>query len=463
MKGPSVSALDRFLATRNRPDLPAEESCTRGSPERGEMKIELKQLARRIGAIIFPDRSQRRATKEPARVASPTALFAEGRKIPSVSIDAITTPSFPRVDFKFHNGGEGEVVLRQISLKIESVELNPTPSLTFDCIVRPQTFKLFVKNRGWGPAESLQVEMSEPLLDELFSAEQRSGSTRVDSAGQAEVLELALASASPAWMGRVDEIIEQRRNTLAILPDRMKRADRSILDGPRFSRNFCNLERLHVERFFDELARGDDVSSPRQRRQIDFVVSLSATAAPVNDIDIRATLEDVRGCPLDPHEGIVFNNYPSSPHGQIWLTRSGFNFQFYPPPAVAPQIGVDVMARIEPAAGPAERIYPLSPSFTIPAGGVERFALAVGADHSCDVRARLACHFDGSDPITSPPFELKITFPVNGNFHAREGTHFVRTDKGWQLADQEGRIHRTFAAAPFWKAVPRVPPPRRVQ
>lgn len=368
-----------------------------------------------------------------------------------IRIDAISEHPFPTIDFKFVNRGNASAVLRKIGFEIESIEVDPTPVLSFVCYLDPNrnSLKLVVRNDGWGPAEALNVEMSEPLLDELFSAQQRSGNTRVKPEENAEVLELSINSVAETSIHFLDEITHERQRILALLPDRMRQGNRSILGDTMYEQALCQHEKWHVQEYFEFFARGDDPSGPRQRWHIDYVSALSAAAAPVSDIDVRSTLTDIGGRLHDHHEKIAFGTSIGdrelrfSRWGEFWLSRSGFSFQLYDIPMFNfKNPSAAVVAMLDPSAGPVERSYDIS--LTIPAGDAERFVLTVGADRSCYVRARFSFYLDGNPTIASEPFDFKIWHPkpdktsIYPRDQVRNGTQFVRTDKGWGLADEAG-------------------------
>jgi len=358
-----------------------------------------------------------------------------------IKIARITNLPFPKVDFKFINRGNAAAVLWKIGFKVENIDLDPTPVLSFSLRTRPTELALMAHNSGWGPAKALHIKLSGELLDKLFSNDRSHEYSSIEPGSICEVAKLKLQSASEAGLQFLDHVIQERRRILAILPDQMRTGDRSVLDDKMLRLSMCSYERSQIYDFFDNLMIGESPSSPLQQCRIEYVSILCADAAPVNNISINSSFSDIRGKGLKHAQIITFGMEFSDARGQLWLSRSGFQFEEYPSPQrelMHPTVTFVMM--LDYSSGCTERYY--RAALTIPAGEAERFLIAVGADRSCLVRAKFVFYFDGGVMLSSDSFEFSIWHPQNARVNVKDGWQFVRTEGGWQLADKSGRIAR---------------------
>ncbi|KYF57723.1 hypothetical protein BE04_12510, partial [Sorangium cellulosum] len=314
--------------------------------------------------------------------------------------------------------------------------------LNFSCGAASGRLRLLAYNNGWGPAEALHISASEPLLDQLFDAAPRSNVLRVEAgAGAVEALELALPSARPSGLAVLDEAIDGRRALLATLPKRMMSRDASVLVDPRYKAVLSARERWHLGEYFDDLARGEPASAPRQRWHIEYLSGLDVRAVPINTIDVRYTFTDATGTSIDDAQQALMGTNKNDDGEQLWVSRTGFTIDPPSPLCAAPMIpSIAVTALLENVTGPSERSYRISP--TIPPGTPERFFVVVGADRSCFVRARFTFHFDGDQTMISEPFDLAIWRPRNVVIKAKDGSQFIHMDGQWRLADEASDVAR---------------------
>lgn len=356
-----------------------------------------------------------------------------------IEITDLHNTSFPVIDFKFLNRGDASGVLWQIGVLIESIEIDPTPVISFAATVeRDGSLAAIAENTGWGPANSLTLRVSEPLLGQLFPTAIETGPLSVGSGDRREVLKWFIPTASENGREYLNKVIRDRATFLETLESRMREADRAILEDTAFTDCLCKYERWHIQEYFDFLARGDPVYEQRQQWHIHHMSKVRNDAAPLQDMVIHSTFNDIRGQNQAHDQGVAFRT-PGG--GQVWITRREFHFEHYQPPCFSimpPTVTFVVM--LNAAAGPTERKY--STSLVIPPGDAERFQMAIGADCSCRVRARCAFYFDAGHTIKSEPFDLAVWRPRGVRVSAEDGAQFVRTEKGWLLADGSGSVTR---------------------
>ena len=355
-----------------------------------------------------------------------------------IEITDLQQSPFPTIDFKFLNRGDASGVLWQIGVLIESIEIDPTPVISFGHSVEHRCLALLAKNTGWGPANSLRLQASEPLLGQLFPTGGEGGPLTVGDGNRLEVLKWFFDSAGEGGLLYLDGTIRERAAFLETLPSRMREGDRTLLEEAVFAVCLCNHERWHIQEYFDDLARGQKHSTPRQQWHIEYMSQVRRDAVALQNITIHSSFEDIHGRTLEHDQSITFGTTGDS---QAWITMAGFELESYDPPLFSlmpPTVTFVVM--LDAAAGPIERKY--STSLKIPAGDAERFQIAIGADRSCHVRARFLFYFDDGHTIPSNAFDVTVWRPREMRVYAENGAQIVRTENGWRLADRSGSVKR---------------------
>lgn len=74
----------------------------------------------------------------------------------------------PVVDFKFKNWGTGSAYIWKIRVELDHFVPNNAPSLRCYSVVKGNDLILSVENRGWGPAEEVELAIDDLFLGKLF-------------------------------------------------------------------------------------------------------------------------------------------------------------------------------------------------------------------------------------------------------------------------------------------------------
>lgn len=119
--------------------------------------------------------------------------------------DISTKLKFPVIDFKFQNSGNATAFLWQFIVSIKKIELNITPSLTFEYAVVPKDNKeqmsfreesvgdleIFVTNNGYGDALNCDIEICHSAIERYFLPEERKFNGKIISGEKKSILKLS--------------------------------------------------------------------------------------------------------------------------------------------------------------------------------------------------------------------------------------------------------------------------------
>jgi len=357
--------------------------------------------------------------------------------------------SFPNIDFKFLNRGDASGVLWKIGVLIESIKIDQTPVISFRYYVNESDLTIVATNTGWGPANHLQVRVSEPLISELFPENSMSDSFTIGPNDSIEVITLSLNSAAESGVLWLKNIVRSRAAFLENIGNRMRDGDYALLQEGEYTTCLCNHERWRLTEYFNNLARGDDHASPKQQRHIEYMTNVWIDSIPLQNLSIQSKFEDVDSRTLKHDQSIPFSTTGNimTKNRQVWVSEQGLSFKFYDPigllrinmcvggmTPIVPAIKFVVM--LDATKGPMERRYPMS--LKLSAGDAGRFQIAIGANRSCHLKARFVFYFDSNNTIKSEVFDVSVWRPHGVSVYVKDGSQLVPTENGWRLADKSG-------------------------
>ncbi|MBI4451272.1 ATP-binding protein [Candidatus Woesearchaeota archaeon] len=268
---------------------------------------------------------------------------------------------FPMFDFKLRNSGDGDAVLHHLSLNVIEAAIDRTPVLGFRRYLDEECLEVRVENCGWGEA-GCDVTFSEPLLDCLFPGRDR----------------VAGKLASGGHMGLVYSAKDAQWNSLKRSPVRWARDALARLFG----------EPKHRVR---------EITANWQCRGEDG--ALYKGKSPVEGENL----------PFARDDGIEFRVYLSR-KGFV-LEQTGGSFHADLSSGATYVTGV----KLDPA-GAQLLSYPVSR--VIPAGGVDRFHVLVGATKSCTMKLKFTLAIDDYE-VSSDTCSMQLWNPRNCAYHLR--------------------------------------------
>ena len=120
--------------------------------------------------------------------------------------------TFPTVDFKFQNTGSATALLWQFAVCISRAEIDPTPAFDSNVDVQDNRVQVELKNLGWGAARNLQVQIDEPILNQIFPLPVRRYQGAIESGGATTVFRLTTDLANLTQL----KSIERKFTTLTV-------------------------------------------------------------------------------------------------------------------------------------------------------------------------------------------------------------------------------------------------------
>lgn len=306
---------------------------------------------------------------------------------------------FPTVDFKFQNSGTVTAFVRNFDILVEAVSLDTTPALAFTLDCAKGTMIVKAENSGWGPAKGCTISLKGNVIDLLIGPEKRKWSGTIPSGATVDVFTLT----------KQDVDVSRIRD--------LKRAAR----GP--------------------------ISWNSAREEYDFPV---ATLSPRNNLIVPTTIDwsgsDNTGERVGKKKCNAFHLY-----GWVVVSERGFELEMAPPisACMAPSSHTYI-AFLDPDSGPGIKSYPISRA--IPAGGVERFHIMLGASKSCMATVRFKFLVNKMDEVASDVFDVHIWSPIGSpwQYEYSDGDFLAREER-------ERRAVDTWHFRSLWYAVASLP------
>jgi hypothetical protein len=293
-------------------------------------------------------------------------------------------------------------------VKILNVEVDPTPELVFHLSVDHTSgaLKVLAINQGWGVARGCHIEFHEPILDRVFSAEERQYAGEIRSGEVVEVLSLTV---TPPHSDQVRALIDERLLANQAAREKRNQAAREerIQTGSSLGSRLLGGSSL--------LARSDVFEDAR-----------AADGIELRDLSAHWRCQDEKGRTQNENARIP-NSWknPGWPEITKFLLKpDGFENHsgVFPLGTVAsPKLSDGFyITIIDLNKGPHQRGYPISRE--ILPGGIDRFHIVIGSRASCTMRIRFE-FLIGRASIESKEFEVRIWNPrdLDWEFFYKDG------------------------------------------
>ncbi|NKM22027.1 hypothetical protein GFM01_30550 [Rhizobium laguerreae] len=360
-----------------------------------------------------------------------------------IRVTKVSDNFFPEIDFSLKNSGGSAALISSFALHILAARIDPTPVLNFHYTVDERRFlwrgdspgdwegdaslSLIINNNGWGPAEEYRLLFSEPALDLLFPIEARTLTCRVDSLASA-TLKLDPKAIDQSYFARVHrQLLDMARFDMEKKLPEFLRRNSHMTKGNGYEHG--EIERSYAQ--YQEETRGAFERSWYRPRGHPW--SLEATEERVPTIPLHSPI--VTWSCSDNHDrqhsGTSTVGSPNPDGGSLYLTATGFSFdpRFLAKCALVSDRTYCVL--IDPDQAPQQRTYTISRQ--IPAAGVDRFHIRVGATKSCEATIQFEFVVDGDKVIKSNPFEMKIWNPAGSWNHGfADGDEILRGNSVWE-------------------------------
>ncbi|QDG93256.1 hypothetical protein NIBR502774_12515 [Rhizobium sp. NIBRBAC000502774] len=360
-----------------------------------------------------------------------------------IRVSKVSDNFFPEIDFSLKNSGGSAALISNFTLNILASRIDPTPVLDFRYAVDERRFvwrgdspgdwegdaslSLITQNKGWGPAEECRLLFSEPALDLLFPIEARTLNCRLDSLASA-TFKLDPKAIDQSYFSSVHrQLLDMARFDMEKKLPEFLRWNSHMTQGNGYEQG--EIERSYAQ--YQEVTRGAFERSwyrPRDHRWSSEVTEERVPTIPLDSPIVTWSCSDERD---RRHSGTSTVRSPGPDGGSFYLTSTGFSFDSRVLLKCALGSDRTYCVLIDPDQAPQQRSYPISRQ--IPAAGVDRFHIRVGATKSCEATIQFEFVVDGEKVVKSNPFEMKIWNPAGSWNHGfADGDEILRGDSVWE-------------------------------
>lgn len=294
--------------------------------------------------------------------------------------------TFPALDFKFRNPGDGSELITSVKLIVESCTVDCAPAMEYCLTCQDGDLFLTVYNHGYGPARAFRAE--------------------VDLGEFADV-----ANRDVPVVHECGQIVDGARTA----------------NGLYQSHDFCLIQKDEIN-----ASRLEQLKSDPATKEPGF--PLGATEAEeengiaVGAFNARFSFRDDSGLSHEEEYRVAHVKRGAYGSPYIYLTESGFQYGKYRgawfsliPPSCEYQFLIDPDDRKDE--------YQISTAHAVQPGEFERIWIVVGAKKSAFLELRVVILTDKKRKVVSPPINLHIWNPRNtlvnsGSFQTRNAyTH----------------------------------------